>query len=136
MDIFQQSISGLPAFITYFLISLVLLAVFLFIYLRVTPYREIQLIRDGNVAAALSLSGTILGFTIPLAHAVAQSISIPDMLIWGVIALVVQILVYIVVRLLIPSLTADIPAGKAAQGAFLGVLSLSTGILNAACMTY
>lgn len=136
MEIFQQSISGFPAFITYFLISLALLAVFLFIYLHVTPYREIQLIREGNVAAALSLSGTMLGFTIPLAHAVAQSVSIPDMLVWGVIALIVQLLVYLVARTLIPALSADIPAGKAAQGAFLGILSLSTGILNAACMTY
>jgi putative membrane protein len=136
MDIFQQSISGFPAFITYFLISIVLLVVFLFIYIRVTPYREIQLIRDGNIAAAVSLSGAMLGFAIPLAHAIAQSVSIPDMLIWGVIALLVQILVYKVVLMVIPSLTTDIPADKAAQGVFLGALSLTTGILNAACMTY
>jgi putative membrane protein len=136
MDIFQQSISGLPAFITYFVISLALLWAFTYTYVRVTPYKEFTLIREGNMAAALSLSGSMLGFTIPLAHAIAQSISIPDMLIWAVIAWMVQILVYIVVRTVIPSLTTDIPAGKAAQGAFLGALSLATGILNAACMTY
>jgi len=136
MDIFQQSISGLPAFLTYFLVSVGLLVVFLLIYLRVTPYREIELIREGNIAAALSVSGAMLGFTIPLAHAIAQSVSIPDMVIWGVIALLVQILVYLIVRMLIPRLATDIPAGKVAQGAILGVLSLSTGILNAACMTY
>jgi len=136
MDLFQQSISGFPAFITYFLVSIGLLVIFLFVYIRVTPYKEIQLIREGNVAAALSVAGAMLGFTIPLAHAVAQSVSIPDMLIWGVIALLVQILVYLVVRVLLPGLATGIPAGNAAQGAFLGALSLSTGVLNAACMTY
>ncbi len=136
MDIFQQSISGLPAFLTYFGISLALLWAFTYTYIRVTPYKEFTLIREGNTAAALSLSGSMLGFTIPLAHAVAQSVSIPDMLIWGVIAWIVQILVYLVVRTVIPSLTTDIPAGKTAQGGFLGALSLATGILNAACMTY
>ena len=136
MEMFHQSISGLPAFLTYFLISIALLAIFVFIYIRITPYHEIQLIREGNVAAALSLSGSMAGFTIPLAHAIAQSVSIPDMLVWGLIALVVQLLVYVVARMLIPGLSSDIPAGKAAQGAFLGILSICTGILNAACMTY
>ena len=136
MDILQQSISGFPAFIIYLGSTLALLAVFLFLYIRITPYREIQLIREGNVAAAISLSGATIGFTIPLAKAVAQSGSLLDMLMWGGIALVVQLLAYAVVRLLIPGITKDIPDGKIAQGTFLGMLSLATGILNAACMTY
>jgi putative membrane protein len=40
------------------------------------------------------------------------------------------------VKLLIPSITEDIPAGKGAQGFFLGSLSLGVGLLNAACMSY
>ena len=136
MDILQQSISGFPAFIIYLGSTLALLAVFLFLYIRITPYREIQLIREGNVAAAISLSGATIGFTIPLAKAVAQSGSLLDMLMWGGIALVVQLLAYAVVRLLIPGITKDIPDGKIAQGTFLGMLSLTTGLLNAACMTY
>lgn len=136
MQLIQEYASGFPAFIIYFVIGLLLLGLFVAIYIRITPYHEIQLIREGNVAAALGLSGSMLGFTIPLAHAIAQSVSIPDMLIWGGIALAMQILVYVFVRLMIPSIAVDIPAGKSAQGAFLGALSLATGILNAACMTY
>ena len=136
MEIFQNSIAGFPAFITYFGISLVLLVLFLSIYVRVTPYHEIPLIREGNVAAAISLAGTTIGFAIPLAHAISQSVSIPDMVVWGLIALIVQLLAYVVVRLLIPSIATDIPAGKTSVGVFLGALSLTTGLLNAACMTY
>jgi putative membrane protein len=136
MDILQQSISGFPAFIIHLAAALVVLALFVFIYIRITPYHEIELIRTGNIAAAISLSGAMIGFTIPLAKSIAQSGSLPDMLMWGGIALVVQLLAYAIVRLLIPGIAKDIPEGHIAQGAFLGMLSLAIGILNAACMTY
>jgi putative membrane protein len=117
-------------------ISLALLTLFLAVYLRVTPYHEIALIRQGNVAAALSLSGTTLGFVIPLAHAIAQSVSLPDMLLWAAIAFVVQMLVYLVAARLLPDIGKHIADGQLAHGTTLGALSLATGILNAACMTY
>lgn len=136
MDILEQSVSGFPAFIINFAAALALLAVFLFIYIKITPYHEIDLIRAGNLAAAASLSGAMLGFAVPLAKAVAQSDGLIDMLIWAGIALVIQLLVYAVVRLIIPGISKDIPEGHVAQGVFLGMLSLATGILNSACMTY
>ena len=37
------------------------------LYILLTPHREIALIRDGNVAAAMSLGGVLLGLAIPLA---------------------------------------------------------------------
>ena len=136
MDILQHSIGGLPAFLLYLATSLALLALFLLIYIWITPYRELTLVREGNVAAAASLSGTILGFVIPLAHAVALSVNLADMALWGLIALVVQLLVFFAVTRLVPGIARDIPAGKVAPGILLGALSLGTGILNAACMTY
>ena len=134
MDILAQSIGGFFPFITTLGAAFVLLALFLFLYVKITPYHEIQLIREGNTAAAISLSGATLGFAIPLAQSAAQSGNLLDMLMWSGIAMVVQLLVYAAVRLIIPSISRDIPAGKVAQGTFLGVLSLATGLLNAACM--
>ena len=134
MDILQQSILGILPFFTYLGTSLLLLGVFIAIYVKITPYHEIHLIRAGNASAAASLSGAVLGFAIPLAHAVAQSGNFLDMLLWAGIALVVQLLAYVIVRLLIPSLAKDISEGQVAQGVFLGALSLAIGILNAACM--
>lgn len=136
MDILQELTSGFPAFIIHLAAALVVLAVFLFIYIKITPYHEIELIRAGNVAAAISLSGAMMGFTIPLAKAVAQSGSLLDMLIWAGIALVIQLLAYLTARMVIPGIAKDVPEGKIAQGTFLGMLSLATGVLNAACMTY
>src|SRR5713101_2005272 len=98
MNDFLASVGGLDDFLAYFLMALVLVAVFLAVYVRVTPYREIALIRQGNLAASLSLSGALLGFVIPLASAIAHSVAWWDMLLWGAVALVVQLLSYFAVR--------------------------------------
>jgi putative membrane protein len=131
-----DSFAGFDDFLAYLAVSLVLLALFVAIYIRITPYREIALIREGNMAASFSLSGTLLGFVVPLASAVQHSVSLVDMAIWGVIAMAVQVAAFVAVKLLIPSITQDIPAGKGAQGFFLGTLSLAVGLLSAACMSF
>lgn len=136
MDQLMESLGGLDDFLVYFFVSLVLVALFLAIYVRVTPYRELALIREGNTAAAASLSGAMLGFIIPLASAIANSVALWEMVLWGAIALIVQLLAYGAARLLLPQLAQDIPAGKTSQGVFLGALSVGVGILNAASMIY
>src|SRR6266850_1615021 len=134
MSDFIASVGGVDDFLVYFLMALALVAVFLTVYTWVTPYREIALIRQGNMAAALSLSGALLGFVIPLASAIAHSVAWWDMLLWGAVALVVQLLSYFAVRMIVPTLSRDIPEGKIAQGLFLGTISLAIGILNAASL--
>lgn len=131
-----ESFAGFDDFLVYLGVSLVLLAVFIAIYIRVTPYREMVLIREGNMAASFSLSGALLGFIVPLASAVTHSVNLVDMVIWGMIAMLVQIAAFVAVKLLIPSITRDIPEGKGAQGFFLGSISLGVGLLNAACMSF
>ena len=131
-----DSFAGIDSFLIYLTVSVTYLAVFVVLYIRVTPYREIELIRGGNMAAAFSLSGSILGFVVPLAAAIQHSVSLVDMAIWGLIAMLVQIAAFVVARLMIPSIGEDIPANKTSAGFFLGSLSLGVGLLNAACMSY
>ena len=132
----MESFAGFDDFLIYLVIAATLLAVFVAIYVRITPYREIGLIREGNMAAAYSLSGTLIGMAIPLANAIEFSINPVDMAIWGFIALAIQLLVFVVARIALPHIAEDIPAGKQASGFFLGAISIAAGILNAACMTY
>jgi putative membrane protein len=131
-----DSFAGFDDFLVYLGCSLLLLYLFVWLYIRVTPWREMALIRAGNMAAAFSLSGAILGFIVPLAAAVRYSVNLVDMVIWGMLALVVQVLAFIVVKMLVPTVVQDVEAGNAAQGFFLGVASLAVGLLNAACMSY
>ncbi len=126
----------LPGFLMYFAVAVALLFVFLLIYVNVTPYHELALIRAGNPAAAISLAGALLGFAMPVANVIAHSDTIADLLAWGGIAGVIQILAYLAARFALPFLTEDIPAGKIAPAIFLASLSLGVGLINAACMTY
>ncbi|WP_313950337.1 DUF350 domain-containing protein [Accumulibacter sp.] len=131
-----QLLTMLPAFLAYFAVALVLLALFLLIYLNVTPYHELALIRAGNTAAAVSLSGALLGFAMPVANVIAHSDTLIGLAVWGAIAGVVQLLAYLVLRFALPQLNQDIPSGKMAPAVFLAVVSLTVGLINAACMTY
>jgi putative membrane protein len=131
-----DSFAGFDDFLVYLAVTLGLLAMFVAVYVRVTPYREIQLIREGNMAASFSLAGALLGFIVPLSSAVKHSVSLVDMAIWGLIALLVQVAAFVVVKLMVPRIGEDIVAGKQAQGFFLGAVSLGVGLLNAACMSY
>ena len=130
------SFGGFDDFLLYLAISGVLLATFVAIYIRITPYRELALIREGNMAASFSLSGTLIGMVIPLATAVKFSVNPVDMAIWGFIALAIQLLMYVIARIALPTIAVDIPAGKQAAGFFLGAISVAAGVLNAACMSY
>ncbi|HET7403487.1 MAG TPA: DUF350 domain-containing protein [Usitatibacter sp.] len=131
-----DSFAGFDDFLVYLALALALTSVFIALYIRVTPYREVALIGEGNMAAAFSLSGALVGFVIPLASAIEHSVSLVDMAIWGLIAMLIQLAVFVVVKLTIPTIGTDIPAGKTAQGFFLGAVSLAVGVLNAACMSY
>jgi len=131
-----KMLSMLPAFLAYFAVAVALIAAFLLVYVNVTPYDEVALIRQGNSAAAISLSGAMLGFAMPVANVIAHSDTLGDLAAWGAIAGVIQILAYLVARFALPHLTEDIPAGKVAPATFLAALSLTIGLTNAACMTY
>ncbi len=127
-------IGSLPAFAGYFATALALLAVFLVLYVYVTPYSELSLIREGNSAAAVSLAGAMIGYALPIAVSVAVSHSIVTMIGWGVVACIVQLVAYVLARLALPQINHAIPQGKMASGIFLAALSLSVGILNAGCL--
>jgi putative membrane protein len=131
---FEPVINALPAFASFFATAIGLLGAFLALYIFVTPYSEMALIRQGNTAAAVSLGGALLGFALPIAVSVAISHNLYAMIGWGVVAGVVQLLTYVAARLVLPQINENIPQGKLASGIFLAALSLATGILNAGCI--
>ena len=136
MEFLKFSLSGFDDFLIHFGLAILFVAAFLSVYMLVTPYNELQLIRAGNASAAWSLGFAMLGFSLPLASAIIHSVNPWDMTLWAAIALIVQILVFVVVRLLLPEVTRHIQEGQVSSGAFLGLLSLAAGVLNAASMTY
>lgn len=115
-----QSLAGLPAFLVYFCTGLIAIVAYLFLYTRITPHNEFQLIRDNEPAAAIALGLSLLGFVAPLVSAIAHSPNVLDCLIWAVIALIVQVIMFFLVKVPVPNLSARIAAGELAPAIWLG----------------
>nr|WP_284675719.1 DUF350 domain-containing protein [Neisseria subflava] len=105
------------------------------VYLRITPAEELRLIKNGNLACALAFGGALVGFCLTLASSIAHSISFIDFILWGLAAAVIQIFVYFAATMMIKGATAELIGNNVAVGALFGAVSISIGILNAACLT-
>jgi putative membrane protein len=130
-----QSLSGLPSFLIYFVVASVLIGAYLFVYTWITHHDEFALLRSNNSAAAISLGLSTVGFALPLTSSIGHANNVVDMTIWGVIALLVQIVVYYLARIPVPNLSERIEAGETAPAIWLGAASVTAGMLNAASMS-
>jgi putative membrane protein len=131
----NEFLASLVDFLYFFGVAVVLTIIFMVIYWAVTKHNEFKLIKENSVAAAVAFSGAIIGFALPLVSVMVNSIGIIDMVLWGGVALVVQIVVYFFVRLPMPRISERIEANEISAGIWLGSASLVGGMLNAASMT-
>jgi putative membrane protein len=122
-------------FVSYLFGAVVLFALFQFVYTRITPHKEFELIRSGNVAAAIALSGAIIGFAIPASNVIGYSVSILDFVVWALIAAVVQLLAFLMTSLVLKGTSERIRNGEIAAGIYVAAVAISVGMLNAASMT-
>lgn len=123
-------------YLQYLGLAIVLEAVFAAAYLHSTPNAELRLAREGNTACALSFGGALIGFSLPLAASIRQSVQLVDFILWGVVAAVIQIALYhIATRLIIRNASRELANNNTAVGTLLTALSISIGLLNAACLS-
>lgn len=123
---------GIAAFVTYFGLALVLLAAFVWVFVRFTPYDDFALIAQNNEAAALSLGGACLGFTLPLVSSIFYTKSPAEMCVWAAITGAVQLLVFTLMRARVPS----IREGHRAPALLLACLAVCVGLLQAVCISH
>src|SRR5262247_3972343 len=131
----QWLAQAFPNFVRYVVVGFGLAGLFLLIYVMITPWREFKLIRAGNAAAAIALIGALLGFSLPLANTIAHSVSLTDVVLWSLVALVVQVIVHVGMRLMLPHLKQAIEADQPAAGITAAGFSVCFGLINAACLT-
>ena len=131
-----EYLSTLPNFGLYLGVGVGLLALVMVLYAWITPQREMPLIRQGNVSASVVFGATLLGFALPLASAMAHSVNVIDLVLWGAIACLVQGLASLVLRLLIHDLRAHIEADRVSVAITMASLKLALGLLNAAAVVY
>ena len=86
------------------------------------------------MAAGIVLAGTVVALAIPLAATLATSLVTLDILVWGLVALVLQLLAFFVASRLIPGLRDMIEAGNPAAACVLVGVQLAVALLNAGAM--
>lgn len=126
--------SGLPVLLLQFAVCIALLVTGVAIYTRVTPFHERELMREGNVAAATVLSGAIVALAIPLAALLATTDSLLDIVVWGIVAILLQLVTVIIVCHLMRRMRGMINEGKVAAALPIVAAQLAIGLLNAAAM--
>jgi putative membrane protein len=125
---------GLPLLLVQVVTCIVLLAIGVMIYVRLTPFREREMVADGNPAAGTVLAGAILALAIPLAAMLATSVTLIDILVWGVVALILQLLTLGIVALAMRNFRRMIEAGNVAAAITLAGAQIAVALLNAAVM--
>ncbi len=127
-----------PAILNYLLhlaTAVAMVMAFFVIYTKLTPYDEVTLIRGGNSAAALSLGGALIGFSLAVASALSHTADYYQFLGWGGGAMLIQVLVYNVTTRLLSMSKDQIEADNAAFGGLLGAIAISVGLINAGSIT-
>ncbi|HEY1750157.1 MAG TPA: DUF350 domain-containing protein [Caulobacteraceae bacterium] len=127
--------SGFPLLLAHVAVTLAIFAGGAALYALLTPHREIQLIRDGNPAAALSFGGVLLALALPLAFSLAASTSTMEILLWGVATVVVQLFLFWLTDLVFYGLPQRIREGDVAAAALMAAARLSVGAILAAAVT-
>jgi putative membrane protein len=135
-------------FLIYLAVTVPILGLGIWVFAMTTPYKEFELIKNGAStedpqraaaakAAAHDLGGKIIGLAIVLASAVYHSVNLLDLVIWGVVGIVFQVLVFYLFEWMTPfKVVSEIPKGNVSVGIFASRLSIAAGLLMAALISY
>ncbi len=133
--VFQSFLVGFPILILHSSVTLAMLAMGIFLYIKITPYDEIELVRAGNSAAAASLAGAIIGLAVPLAFSMASSVTVWELLIWGPVTLFLQLIAFRLTDLMLRDLPKRITDGEMGAALLLISIKLAVAAINAAAVT-
>ncbi|TMV48183.1 DUF350 domain-containing protein [Paenibacillus mesophilus] len=144
----NEQLANLLNFITYLGVTLPILLFGILAFMVTTPYNEYKLIREGAdtddprkinaaKAAAHDLGGKVIGLSLVLASAVFHSVSLLDLAMWGILGIIFQVVVFYIFELVTPfRVVSEIPKGNVSVGIFASRLSVATGLLMAALISY
>jgi len=91
---FESLAAGFPQLIFYLLMVAVIYFLAIFIYVKLTPHKEVELVQSGNVAAAVHFSSLIISMALPVAACLINKFSLYDVGIWTAFSLVLQLFLF------------------------------------------
>ncbi len=133
--VLDSFVAGFPVLLLHSSVTMAILVAGVLLYIWITPWDEMSLIRAGNTAAAISLGGAILGLAVPLAFAMSASVSVYEILIWGPVTLLLQIIAFRIADLVLRDLPARIESGEVGAATLLVSIKLAVAAVNAAAVS-
>ncbi len=125
-------ISGIPYFLSFLLTALIIVFIGVFVYSKITPYNEMDLIRQRNISASISISATIISITLPVAFCLASSVNIYDLIVWGFVSLIVQILMFFLMDRILKNIPQKIQEDNVAVVLLYSMSKISSAIILSA----
>lgn len=123
--------SGFPWLVFYLLVVTIIYIAGLFIYVKLTPMRELELIKNGNIAAAISFSALVIGLALPLAACLINKFSLLDVAAWGTLSLFLQLFLFRVTDAFFTGMAQRIEADEVAPAIVLAAFKLAGSIILA-----
>lgn len=127
-------LTSLPVFLAHIGTTLAILVIGILLYQAITPYREMQLIRTGNNAAGIALGGALIGLALPLAACMARSVAVWDIVVWGAVAVLLQLVAFAIVAVTVRRLPDAIAKGEEGAAWLLASAHLAFAMINAAAI--
>ena len=131
----EAYLAGLPYLLSHFVIAIVILIVGVVIQVKITPIDESKLIKSGNIAASISLAGTFLALSMPLAASLTVSMTLVSIVIWGFTAVVIQLVCDRLATIYVSDVYEKIENGEIAPAIYLIGLKLSVAAINSAVIS-
>ena len=135
MDIaIQTFVKGFPDFLIHGGVTLALLMAGCIVHVILTPMKEMQLIRAGNVSAGISVGAVIVGLAVPMSACLATATTVYDILIWGVVAILLQLLAFRASDLLLRDLPKRIERDEVGAALVLAGVKIAAAMIMAAAL--
>lgn len=131
----EAYLAGLPYLLSHFVIAIVILIVGVVIQVKITPIDESKLIKSGNIAASISLAGTFLALSMPLAASLTVSMTLVSIVIWGFTAVVIQLVCDRLATIYVSDVYEKIENGEIAPAIYLIGIKLSVAAINSAVIS-
>ena len=128
-------VAGFPDFLIQLAAALGLYVASLVVYVLMTPHKELALIREGNPSAALAFGAIVVGLAIPLGACLAHAFGLVDLIIWGVLTLLLQIIAFRFADMLLRDLPRRIAENDVAAAITLMAIKLGLGLIVAGAVS-
>ena len=102
------------------------------IYIRITPYDDLALVRAGNTASGISLFGIIVGLALPLAFCLATTSTLTEVFAWGSFTVALQLIAFKICDWFLNDLPQRIERGEVSAALVLLAVKLATAFVNSA----